>query len=294
MRGPIAWARDPWRAPRLLMFSTWVYLGWSLIPVVFAILISFTGGRSSTSLNGFSLQYWHGAPGGDPQGSLFTDPSLHSAIYQTIWLSVITMFIAVPLGVAFAIALDRWRGRPAAGANFLMLVSFVVPEIIIGVALYLFFTHVFKTFATLGTTPQIIGLVAFQISYPVIVVRARLLSIGPEFEEAAMDLGAPPRAALGRILLPLLYPAIFASFALVFADVVDDFVTVRYLSSNGSETLSVKIYQSLHGSPSPEYNAAATLLLGITVVGGLIIYLAYRRLSKGRAGAGAMEFATGI
>ncbi len=295
MRGPVSWGRDPWRKPRVLMFATWAYIAWSLIPVAFAIMISFTGGRSSASMNGFSFQYWHGAPGGDPQGSLFTDPAVHSAIYQTIWLSVITMFIAVPLGVAFAIALDRWRGRPAQGANFIMLVSFVVPEIIIGVALYLFFTYVFTTFRTLGTTPQIIGLVAFQISYPVIVVRARLLSIGPEFEDAAMDLGAPPRQALRRILLPMLYPAIFASFALVFADVVDDFVTVRYLSSSGmNETLSVKIYESLHGTPSPEYNAAATLLLGITAAGGLLIYLVYRRFTKGQAAGGAVEFAASV
>ena len=294
MRGPVAWFRDPWRKPRVLMFSTWVYISWSLVPVAFAVMESFTAGRSSASMNGFSFQYWYGSPGGDPQGSLFTDPAAHSAIYQTIWLSIITMAIAVPLGVAFAIALDRWHGRPARGSNFLMLVSFVVPEIIIGVALYLFFTHVFTAFSTLGTTPQIIGLVAFQISYPVIVVRARLLSIGPEFEEAAMDLGAPPRQALRRILLPMLYPAIFASFALVFADVVDDFVTVRYLSSNGSETLSLKIYESLHANPSPEYNAAATLLLGITVIGGSIIYLIYRWFTKGQSAGGAAEFVAGV
>jgi spermidine/putrescine transport system permease protein len=62
-----------------------------------------------------------------------------------------------------------------------------------------------------------------------------MLSIGREYEEAAMDLGAPPRAVIRRILLPLLYPAIFAifasfaSFAIAFGDSLD-FVTVRYLS----------------------------------------------------------------
>ena len=60
-----------------------------------------------------------------------------------------------------------------------------------------------------------------------IIVRARLLSIGPEYEEAAMDLGSTPNQAIRRVLLPLLTPAIFASVALVFADTVDDFVTVQ-------------------------------------------------------------------
>ena len=104
----------------------------------------------------------------------------------------------MPLGTAFAIGIDRWHGRPAAGANFIMLFSFVVPEIILGVSLFLMFTYLLKSLVPeLGTTAQVLGLVTFQMSYPFIIVRARLLSIGPEYEEAAMDLGgtAEPGAA---------------------------------------------------------------------------------------------------
>jgi len=282
MRGPLGWAHDPWRKPRLLQFATWSYLAWSLAPVALAILISFNAGRSNGSFQGFSLQWWTGVPEGDVQGSLFKNPELHAAIYQTLRLSIIAMAIAVPLGVAFAIGLDRWRGRPAAAANFAMLVSFVVPEIIIGISLFLTFRFLVK-FIHLGTIAQVVGLVAYQISYPVIVVRARLLTIDRAYEEAALDLGAPPRASLRRVLLPMLYPAIFASFALVFADVVDDFVTVRYLSSESStETLSIKIYDAVRSTPSPVYNAAATFLLSSTAVAIVIGYLLYRRFGRGQ------------
>lgn len=292
MSGPRSWYRDPWRKPRVLQVVTWGYLAWSLVPVLVAILISFNGGRSNASFQSFSLQWWNGAPQGDTQGSLFTSPVLHAAMIQTLRLSVISMAIAVPLGVAFAIGLDRWRGRIAGTANFVMLVSFVVPEIIIGVALFYTFTYTLHAAIKLGTLAQVIGLVAFQISYPVIVVRARLLSIGKEYEEAAMDLGAPPRAAIRRVLLPMLYPAIFASFALVFADVVDDFVTVRYLSgASNTETLSVKIYSAVRGTPTPVYNAAATFMLLTTVLGIAIVYVLYKQFGKGQSGS-ATEFAT--
>lgn len=292
MKGPSTWYRNPWRKPHVLQVVTWGYLVWSLVPVLAAILISFNSGRSSASFQGFSFQWWAGAPQGDRQGSLFTSPELHAAIVQTVRLSVISMLIAVPLGVSFAIGLDRWRGRVAATANFWMLVSFVVPEIIIGVALFLTFTYTLHAAIKLGTTAQIIGLVAFQVSYPVIVVRARLLSIGKEFEEAAMDLGAPPRAAIRRILLPMLYPAIFASFALVFADVVDDFVTVRYLSGgSNTETLSVKIYSAARATPSPVYNAAATFMLFTTVLVIAVVYVLYKRFGRGQT-ASATEFST--
>jgi spermidine/putrescine transport system permease protein len=282
VRGPITWARDPWRRPRVLQLATWGYLAWSLLPVAIAILISFNAGRSNGALQGLSLQWWNGAPGGDPQASLFRSPELHAAIFQTLRLSIISMVIAVPLGVSFAIGIDRWRGRPATAANVVMLVSFVIPEIIIGVTMFLAFRYLLK-FVHLGTVAQVIGLVAYQVSYPVIVVRARLLTLDPNYEEAALDLGAPPEAALRRVLLPMLYPAIFASFALVFADVVDDFVTVRYLSGlSNTETLSVKIYSAVRAAPTPVYNAAATFMLGSTAVAIVIGVLLYKRFGRGQ------------
>ena len=125
----------------------------------------------------------------------------------------------------------------------------------------------------------------FQLSYPVVIVRARLLTIGKQYEEAAIDLGASPIGAMRRVLLPMLMPAIFASAVLVFADVIDDFVIVRYLSSDGStEPVSVKIYNTARAAPTPALNALATLLLlasFLAVVLGLVIY---RWISRGEGG----------
>jgi spermidine/putrescine transport system permease protein len=92
----------------------------------------------------------------------------------------------------------------------------------------------------------------------------------------------------------MLYPAIFASFALVFADVVDDFVTVRYLSGESStETLSVKIYGAVRSTATPVYNAAATFLLGATVVAIVIGYVLYKRFGRGQD-ASAADFASSL
>jgi spermidine/putrescine transport system permease protein len=282
-RNPLLrWWRDPWKKPRILATATWAYLAWSILPVAIAIGISFNSGRSNAVWQGFSMQWWWGHPPSDPEGSLFVSPELHSALFQSLRLSFVTMFAAVPLGVAFAIGLDRWRGRPPAAANFVMLVSFVMPEIIIGIAMFLLFTYLLK-FVHLGTVAQLIALITFQISYPVIIVRARLLSIGKEYEEAAMDLGASPTVAVRRVLLPLLYPAILASYALVFADTIDDFITVRYLSGGANtEPLSVKIYNFSRGALSPAVNAAATFMLATTLIVALLGVAAYRRFTRGQ------------
>ena len=278
-RGFRRWWKDPWRKPRFLEALTWAYLAWSIVPVAIAVLLSFNAGRSNTTFQTFGLRWWFDDPDGE---SLFQDEALRTALTQTLKLSVITMLIAVPLGVSFALGLDRWRGRGSGPANFLMLLTFVLPEIILGVAMLLV-VRFLLTFVHLGTTAQVLGLVTFQISYPVIIVRARLLSIGKEYEEAAMDLGAPPRQAIRRVLLPLLYPAIFASFAIVFADTVDNFVTVRYLSGPASsEPLSLKIYTVARGAATPAVNAAATFMLGSSTVAIALGYIAYRYLSRGQ------------
>ena len=281
------WWRDPWRKPRILATITWAYLIWSLVPLTIAIAISFNGSRSNSVLHGFSLQWWWS----DPDDSLWHDPELHAALFQSLRLGILTVLFAVPLGVSFALGIDRWHGRPATGATFLMLLSFVMPEIILGISLFLVIRHLL-TFVELGTTAQILGLVTYQVSYPFIIVRARLLTISREYEEAASDLGARPRQGIRRVLLPLLYPAIFASAALVFADTIDDFVTVKYLSGPASsEPLSVKIYNFSRAEPTPAVNAAATFLLVTTTLAIVIGYLAYRHVTRGQRTGGVSEFA---
>jgi spermidine/putrescine transport system permease protein len=283
----VRWWRNPWRKPRILETVTWLYLTWSLLPVAIAVLFSFNAGKSRSVWQGFSLRwYWT-----DPNLSVWNDPSLHTALVHTLELGVITTVIAVPLGVAFALGLDRWHGRLPSFWNLQMLLSFVVPEIILGVSLY-FVATLPDSPLKAGTWGQIIGLVTFQMSYPVIIVRARLLTIGKQYEEAATDLGASPIGALRRVLLPMLFPAIFASAVLVFADVIDDFVIVRYLSSGAAtEPVAVKIYNSARGAPTPALNALASLLLFASFGAIVLGYLGYRFLTRGEGESSLGSFA---
>jgi spermidine/putrescine transport system permease protein len=271
-RGPIAWWRDPWRPPHVLAAITVVYLLWSLVPVAIAVLFSFNNGRSRTVWQGFTTRWYFS----DPLRSVWHDNTLHAALTQTLKLGIVTTLITVPLGVAFAIGMDRWRGRLPSSANLLMLLSFVIPETLLAVALLFVVINVALP-VHLGTTAQVLGLVTFQLSYPYVLIRARLATIGPQYEEAAVDLGASPFGALRRVILRMLMPAIFASTVLVFADVIDDFIIVRYLSGDAStEPVSVKIYDTARQTPSPAINALASLLLFASLFAVAIGYLAYR------------------
>jgi spermidine/putrescine transport system permease protein len=271
------WLRNPWGRPRALALVTGLYIAWSILPVGIAILFAFNNGRSRTAWQGFSLRWFTGAT-----GSVFHDSALQGALEHTLILAVLCVAFSVPLGVTLALGLQRWRGRGAGTINTVMLLPLVTPEIVMGVALLLLFLRIFPGIG-LGTPAQAIGQITFTISYVVVMVRGRLTSIGPEYEEAAADLGAPPRDQLRRVLLPLLAPAIIASAAVAFALSLDDFVVTQYLSSNASTTtVSMLLYASARGAPTPALNAIATVTLVLTLATLGLAFFLYRRYAGGR------------
>jgi spermidine/putrescine transport system permease protein len=284
---------SPWRHPWFLEGFTWLYVAWSILPIGIAVLFSFNNGKSQSAWQGFSLRWYFS----DPVNSVWHDPQLHQAVIQTLRLSVLTTLITVPIGVGFAIGIDRWRTRTASGLNFVMIFSFVVPELLLAVALMFVFTQLF-TFVSLGTTAEVAALVVWNISWPAIIVRARLVGIGKSYEEAATDLGCSRLGALRRVLLPMLMPAIFASAVLVFAGVIDDFVIVEQLSSSaGTQPMSVLIYSNVHGGlAGPALNALATLMLAFSLVVAILGYLAYRFMTRGERGGNmaALESIAGM
>jgi spermidine/putrescine transport system permease protein len=239
-------------------------------------MFAFNNGRSRTTWQGFSTRWFTGAT-----GSVFHDPALQGALKHTLFLAVLCVLVATPLGVSLALGLQRWRGAGSGTVNTLMLLPLVTPEIVMGVALLLLFLHVFPNIG-LGTPAQAIGQVTFTISYVVVMVRGRLTSIGPEYEEAAADLGAPPRHQLTRVLLPLLTPAIIASAAVAFALSIDDFVVTQYLSSTASTTtVSMLLYASARGAPTPALNAIATVTLVLTMATLALAFFLYKRIAGG-------------
>ncbi len=133
-KAPRGWLRNPWRKPVFLATFTWAYIAWSILPVIIAIVFSFNAGRSRSTWQGFSLRWWWQ----DPNDSLFHDPAFRRRDPSELQA-------LDPHGADRRAArarssrshFDRWHGRPASTSNFTMLFSFVLPEIVIGVSMFL-------------------------------------------------------------------------------------------------------------------------------------------------------------
>jgi len=271
--------RNPWRRPYVLATLTWLYILWSLLPVLIAVQFSFNDGRSRSTWQGFSTQWYCCA-----EGSVGEDPSLLLSLQNSLILGMATVLVATPLGVMLAMGLTRWRSRSSKVANGIALVPLVTPELVVGSALYLVMVNLYQ-FVPLGRPAMLLGHVTFSVSYVLVVVRSRLLAIGADYEEAAQDLGASPLRAIRTILIPLLMPSIFASAMLVFATSLDDFVVSQFLFGDASNvTVPIKLYNAVRSAPTPALNALATLLL---VASFLALILAYVGLRARRRGSGS-------
>ena len=81
-------------------------------------------------------------------------------------------------------------------------------------------------------------------------------------------------------MLPLLAPAIIASAGVVFALSIDDFVVTQYLAAGAeTNTVSMLLYSTARGAPTPALNALATITLVITLATVALAFIVYRRFA---------------
>ena len=251
---------NPWGKPRFLVLITWGYIAWAIVPVLIAIQFSFNDSRSLSVWHGFTMKWYTS-----------TDPSIDSVFHSDhAARRARTEPEARGAGRADRDADRRLPGtRPGPLARS-RLGRLELPDAVpAGHArdrgracrCCILFSQLLR-FVPFGTVAQLLGHITFSISYVVVIVRGRLFSIGPSYEEAAADLGAAPASALYRVLLPLLMPAIVASAAIVFAISIDDFVISQWLSSGAnSTTVPVQIYAATRATPLPSTDGIATVIM---------------------------------
>ena len=286
--------RNPWRRPYVLSAITWLYVLWSLVPVAIAVQFSFNDSRSRSSWAGFTTDwYCCSSPGSIAEDASVTqDPALLEALQYSLKIAVLCTLISVPIGTALALGLTRWRSRTSTVANGISLFPLVTPELVLGASLLLIFNTMYSRIGV-GFYAVLLGHVTFSISFILVIVRSRLLSIGGEFETAAQDLGATRMQAIRTVLVPLLIPAIFASAMITFAASLDDFVVSNFLLGDSGNTVPVLLYSAVKAAPSPALNALATILLVGTLAALLLTYLVLR-LRRRDEGGSALDDLAGV
>lgn len=235
------------------------------IPILVLVINSFNASRFSTVWGGFSLMWYR---------ELFADETIWAALRNTLIIAFSATLASMVLGTLAAFALHRYRSRLQDAHYTLVYTPLVMPDILMGIGLLLFFAAL-KFPLSLGTI--FIAHVTFCVSYVTMVVLARLQDFDFTLVEAAQDLGAGTATIVWRVLLPLLAPGILAGGLLAFSLSVDDFVITFFVSGPGSTTLPIKIYSMIKYGKPPVINALSSLILCATF---LLIWFSYRLREK--------------
>jgi spermidine/putrescine transport system permease protein len=251
----------------LLLFTALIYV-FLYAPILVLVFFSFNSTKSTQVWTGFSTEwYWE----------LINDQSVLEAFRLSMIVGVTATAIATVIGTLTALALTRHRFRGKTFADSAIYAATVMPEIVVGVSLLVFFVATFVPMGIeLGIVTIVIAHVAFTISFVTIVVRARLSGMDRSLEEAAQDLGASPVQTFLRVTLPLILPGVMAGALLAFTLSFDDFVITFFVSGVGSSTLPLKIYSMIKFGVSPVINALSTVVLVATMVlifGGSSIFM---------------------
>lgn len=227
------------------------------IPLLVLIVFSFNASRF-TIWTGWSLDWYR---------SVFHNAEMAEAAWNSVVIAVISSVLSAIVGTLAAYGL--WKRRSPWLTNSMYL-SLVTPEIVTGISLLAFFQLVFRVVhLTLGLYTVVLAHVAFSIAYVAIVVAARLRSLDPALEEAALDLGATPWRAFLLITLPSLWPGIVAAGLLALIVSFDDYVITSLVAGVDSETLPMVIYAIARRGANPAINAVSTLI--VVGFGALIV-----------------------
>lgn len=245
---PLEYGRRPWMLAVFAVNFLFLYF-----PIVTLIAFSFNDSRRNVLWEGFTLQNYARA---------YHNQALHEAFLNSMIVATGSTLVSTVLGATLGIALARFRFPGRDAYEGWLHLPIVIPEVCMGVAALAFFDLLDLPLGLFTITASHI---AFSVPFVAVVVRARMQGFDRTLEEASRDLGGSDWHTMRRIVLPFAMPGIVTGALFAFTLSIDDFVITFFTSGPGSTTLPLKIYSMVRFSVTPEMNAAATVLIVLTV-----------------------------
>ena len=250
-------------AIRIYAVIAFTYL---FIPVAYTFVFSFNDSRKSNLVwQGFTWANWQ-----NPCGA----PEICTALGNSIKIGFLATLFSTILGTMIAFAIGRYHFKGRSTTNLLIFLPMATPEIVLGASMLSLFLVLQ---VNPGFWPTVIAHVVFCISFVVVTVKARIASLDPRLEQAAMDLYANERQTFRRVTLPLVAPGIAAAALLAFSLSFDDFIITNF-NSGTITTFPKFVYISAARGIPAQANVIASamffLALAVVIIGQ---YLARKR-----------------
>lgn len=255
--------------------ATGVYLAamyaFIFLPVIVLVVFSFQDGKLPVPpFRGFSLRWYD---------QLFDNTRLMAALVNSLIVALTSGIAATLLGFFAAYGIARYRPYLANAAQWLLVAPLFVSYLVIGMGLLIALRElgISKSLFTV-----IIGHLVINLPLAFAVIYGQMGEHQVDVERAARDLGAREWQVLLRITVPIMWPTIFAAFALTFTFSWDEFI-IAFLLSFFDVTLPVELWSMLRRGLNPQANAAGSLVFGISMgVLLLAVVVLWTRGQRGR------------
>lgn len=225
------------------------------LPLAVTVFYSFNSAKGMV-WDGFSLKWYE---------KLFLDSDkLWTSFGNSIVIAFTSALMATVVGTLASIGLN-WYKFP--GKTYIQTLSFlpmVLPEVIIGISMLIFFSAVNLP---LGMLTIFIAHTTFCLPFVFLMVTARLDEFDYSIIEAARDLGASERQTLFKVIIPAVMPGILSAFLMSITMSLEDFVITFFVSGPGSTTLPLYVFSMVRYGISPVINALSfVMILGTMLI----------------------------
>lgn len=239
--------------PLSVLYACLIY-AFLYIPIIVVMVFSFNSSRRNITFEHFTLEWY---------GKMLHNTQLMAAFGNTVIVALVSTLIAVIIGTLCAVGLYKLEFKLKALISDMMYIPIVIPELVLGIALLVFFSSI-KVPTSMLTL--IISHVTFSVPFVVVTVRSRIAGFDKSIEEAAMDLGANGFRTFMRVTLPMIAPGVISGGMLALTMSLDDVVVSCFTAGPDSTTLPLKILGMVKKGVSPDVNALSTLMIIGTVL----------------------------
>ena len=190
--------------------------------------------------------------------------SMRASLAGSFTIATVAASVATVLGVLASFALTRYRFRLREVYRTFGIIPMVIPGIILGVALRIYFQNllgILPGFATVVLAHSLYGL-----PFVLLIVSARLYTFDESLEEAARDLGADPLTVFRDVTLPVIAPAVGAGFLFAWIRSFEDYIRALFLTGPNTDVLTIWMFSRIRQLDAPELNAvSAVIVFGIAI-----------------------------
>lgn len=247
-------------AGRVLSSVVAVIYALILAPIVVVVMLAFSADNFILfPPSGYSLRWFQQLAG---------NRQLLTALWLSVQIAAVVTLCSLAIGVPAALALAKGRFAGKGALTSFFLAPLLLPTLITGLALLLFFSPL-KLAATLPGL--VLGHMTVTVPFVIRMMTTALANLPDDIEAAAATLGARPWRVVRRVTLPLAAPGLIACACLSFLLSFDETVISLFIAGPRASTLPVEMVRYVEGRTDPLIAALSVVLIVATLVVILVV-----------------------